>query len=179
MVAVQAQLRHLRISPKKVRLVCNAVKGMDATAATVRLSYMPQISAPIVLKLLRSAIANARHNNEIPVENLMVKNVMVNEAPALKRGKPAAFGSVHPIKKRGSHVTIVLGLKPGIAEPAAKVIGKKEKMAVDATVASLDEVPRSQKRERVGEAKQVRPKGTPRNSHAPQLPQTRNQNKSS
>ena len=110
------------MSPKKVRLVTDSIKGLAVDDALLRLRYLPKHSAPIITKLLKSAIANARHNNEIPEASLMVKTVMVNEAIALKRWRPAAFGSAHPLKKRGSHIKMVLGLKPGVEMPRA---GKK------------------------------------------------------
>ncbi len=128
MIEVRAQLKHLRMSPKKVRLVTDAIKGMDAQQALVRLRFIPKAAAPIVEKLLKSAIANAHNNNNLKVEDLMVKNVMVNQGLALKRIRPAAFGSAHGYKKHASHINLVLGLKPG-AKSNEKSTEKKKKEA--------------------------------------------------
>lgn len=120
MVEVKAQLRHARMSAKKVRLVTDVIKGLSVEDAILRLHYVNRISAPIVLKLLQSAVANAQHNNNLSKESLVVKNVTVDQAVALKRWRPAAFGAAHPFKKHGCHITVVLGLKSGAGEQPKK-----------------------------------------------------------
>jgi large subunit ribosomal protein L22 len=135
MVEVKAQLNHLRMSDKKVRLVGDMVKGMDAQMALARLKYIPRHAAPVLAQLLRSAIANAEHNNNLKKENLFVKNIIVNQGVALKRWRPAAFGSAHGFKKHASHITLVLGLKPS----AATTTGTIEKAAKDAAVPAVAE----------------------------------------
>jgi len=120
MIEVRAQLKNLRMSPKKVRLVADTIKGMDAATALVRLQFVQKASSPIIAKLLKSAIANAVHNNDLQEESLMVKSIIVNEAKPLHRWKPAAYGASHAYKKRGSHIHITLGLKPDAPEPQTK-----------------------------------------------------------
>ncbi len=138
MVEVKAQLNHLRMSDKKVRLVGDMIKGVDAESALVRLKYVPRAAATVIAQLVRSAIANAEHNNNLKKEDLFVKQVIVNQGVAIKRWRPAAFGSAHPFKKHASHVTVILGLKPTAeAKPEKKSIlrrvrkPKVEKAAVE------------------------------------------------
>ena len=134
MMEVKARLRHVRISPKKMRLVANAIKGMEVLQAIVRLQFIRRNSAPILLKLLKSAVANAKHNNALDVENLVVKQIIVNKGVDLKRSRPAAFGSAHPFHKHSAHVDLTLGLKAGVAEPKqahAKTGKKVPTVAVD------------------------------------------------
>lgn len=114
MVEIRAQLKYLRMAPRKVRLVADTIRGLAVDDALVRLQFVRRAAAPLIAKLVKSAVANAKHNKEIDSSKLMVKHVTVDEAVALKRWRPAAFGAVHPIKKRGSHIQLVLGLKPGI-----------------------------------------------------------------
>lgn len=113
MVEVVAQLKHLRMSPKKVRLVAHTLKGLDATEAVSRLQFTNKASAPVLLKLVKSAIASARHNSNIEQKQLFVKLLTVDQAMPLKRWSPAAHGSAHAFKKHGCHIRLVLQLKEG------------------------------------------------------------------
>lgn len=122
MIEVRAQLRQLRMSPKKVRVLANSVKGMAVSEALARLRFIPKASSPVLSKLVRSAVANAQHNNNLKQEDLFIKSIIVNEGVAMKRWRPAAFGSAHPFKRRSSHVTVVLGLQ----EAAAKKLSEKQ-----------------------------------------------------
>lgn len=108
MTEVVAQLKNLRMSAYKVRLVTDAVKGMPVGAALARLQFIPRISSPVVAKLIQSALANAVHNYNLKAEDMMVKNITVNQAIALKRFRPAAFGSAHKLRKHGCHIRVVL-----------------------------------------------------------------------
>jgi len=143
MVEIIAQLRNLRMSPKKIRLVTDVIKGMDVDGALLQLQYTQKRSAPIVFKLLKSAIANAQHNNNISADKLRVKNVIVDEAIALDRWKPAAFGAAHPFKKRGSHIRLIVTLKPGVTIEEKKkvkksVTSKKVETVKGKPIAQLD-----------------------------------------
>lgn len=124
---VKAQLKHLRISPRKVRLVVNVVKSMPVLAAEDQLQFIRKGSAPMILKLLRSAIANAEHNFKLKKENLYIKTIFVNSGYTLKRWQPRAMGRATPLMKKSSHVTLVLAEKK-IKKAATKketVINKK------------------------------------------------------
>lgn len=134
------------MSPKKVRLVADAIKGLSAEDALVRLQFIHKAPAPILAKLVRSALANARHNSNLTDDLMMVKSIIVGEGVALKRWKPAAFGSAHPYKKRASHVKLILGLKAGaklpkgVASPVTKEESDKAK-----TPATSEKAPEIQK----------------------------------
>lgn len=109
MTHVQATLRYLRMAPRKVRLVVNTVRGLPVDAAERGLLFSKRHAARPVLKLLRSAIANAEHNYKLKRESLFIEAITANDGPTLRRYRPRAFGSAAMIRKRSSHVTIMLG----------------------------------------------------------------------
>ena len=112
---VTAHLHSLRIAPRKVRLVANAVKGSDAIAAKHQMRYLTKRSSHPLEKLLDSALANAYNNFGLVKENMRIRDIRVDGGPVLKRFEPKGFGSVSPIAKRTSHVTIILEEKvPGL-----------------------------------------------------------------
>ncbi|MDD5040346.1 MAG: 50S ribosomal protein L22 [Patescibacteria group bacterium] len=117
---VTAKLNFLRMSPRKVRLIVNVVRGMDVERAEYQLHFMKKAAALPVLKLLKSAIANAENNNKLKKENLFIKRISVDEGPALKRWEGRAFGRASMIRKRSSHVAIVLDEKKPTAKKASK-----------------------------------------------------------
>lgn len=105
---VIAHARHIRISPKKVRLVVDLVRGMDVDRASAQLRFYRKAAARPVSKLLDSAIANAEHNFKLNASTLYIKKATVDGGPVLKRWRARAFGRAAGIKKRSSHITIVL-----------------------------------------------------------------------
>ncbi len=123
---VSARLRFLRISPRKARLVTRVVQGMDALEAESQLQFMNKAAARPLLKLLRSAMANADNNNELKKQNLFVKSFFVDEGPTLKRYRPRAFGRAAEIRKRSSHVTIVLSEKQSSTKKSTTAKGAKK-----------------------------------------------------
>ena len=108
------------MSPRKVRLVVDAVRGMAGAPALAQLTFMSRAAARPVKKLLESAIANAEHNFKLDREGLYIKSALVNQGPTLKRWRPRAMGSAAPILKRTSHVTLVLESKTGAKKEAKK-----------------------------------------------------------
>lgn len=126
---VHASLRSLRMSPRKVRLVIDAIRGKSVKDADIRLSLMKKGAALPVLKLLRSAVANASHNFNLVPESLYVKTITVDGGPTIKRSRPRAFGRAAPIRKRTSHLAIIVAPREAAttvpAEKAAKVAAKK------------------------------------------------------
>lgn len=122
---VHAFLRSLRISPRKVRLVIDAVRGKSVKDADIRLSLMNKGAALPVLKLLRSAIANAEHNFKLASESLYIKSITADGGPTLKRSRPRAFGRSAPIRKRTTHLSIVLGDRAELAEKKGKIKAAK------------------------------------------------------
>jgi len=123
---ITAKLRHLRISPRKVRLVVDLIRGMDATEAEKQLKFLPQRAARPVLKLLNSAVANALNNFKAIKENLFITKIAVDPGPTLKRWLPRAMGRATPIMKRTSHITIVLESKEPLPASSAGKPDKKE-----------------------------------------------------
>lgn len=113
---VKAKGKYLRISSKKMRLVTDLVRGMDLKEALDYLNFVPQKAARFINKVLRSALANAEHNFDLKKENLFIKEIFVNEGPTLKRWRPRAFGRAGQIRKRSSHLEIILGEKISSSE---------------------------------------------------------------
>jgi large subunit ribosomal protein L22 len=105
---VRATQRYVRISPQKVRMIVDAIKGKPAEAAIDALKFMPQKAAGIVEKIVRSAVANADQNTSIDVDDLIVSNLLVDQGPSLKRFKARARGRGARILKRTAHITVVL-----------------------------------------------------------------------
>lgn len=109
----RAVLKFVRVPPRKARLVVDLIRGQDVGQALTIVRYTPKRAARIVEKLLRSAMANAQHNDGVrDVERLFVKAATVDEGPRLKRWEPRAMGRATPIQKRTSHITIVLEERP-------------------------------------------------------------------
>lgn len=103
-----AKLNKLRISPRKVRLVADLVRGMNAGEAILQLLHSPKKAARPVKKLIESAIANAEHNQKMERASLVVKTIFVDQGQTLHRWAPRAFGRASAIHKRSSHVTVIL-----------------------------------------------------------------------
>ncbi len=106
---VKAKAKFIRMSPKKVRLVTNLVKTMPVEKALNQLRFINKLASKPVIKLINSAVANAEHNFELQKDNLFIKELKVDEGPALKRSMPRAHGRATPIIKKTSHINLVLG----------------------------------------------------------------------
>ena len=100
--------RYAKISAFKAREVTRAIQGMPASDALDLLRFTPKKAAALVLKTLKSAIANAENNNEANPSDLVVKEAVVGEGPTLKRFQPKARGSAGPIRKRTSHISVTV-----------------------------------------------------------------------
>lgn len=105
---VKAILRYLRIAPRKTRDVVDLIRNKKALDAQTILSFTTRKSAPIVLRLLNSAIASAENTYKLNKEDLIVLRAFVDEGPRLKRSFPMSRGRAYPIEKRVSHITIIL-----------------------------------------------------------------------
>ena len=108
---MKAYLRHLHIAPRKCRLVAGLIRGKSVPDATHALSYLTKRSALPMLKLLRSAVANASHNFQMDGKDLYIKELRVDEGPVQKRMRPRAMGRGAPIRHRTSHISLILGEK--------------------------------------------------------------------
>jgi len=104
----KAVAKNVRIAPRKVRLVVDLIRGKQVGEAIAILRHTPKSASPVVEKVLNSAIANAEHNYDMDVNNLVVAEAYVNEGPTLKRFRPRAQGRASQINKRTSHVTLVV-----------------------------------------------------------------------
>ena len=105
---VKAVARYVRISPLKVRMLADAIKGKPVDKAMDMLRFMPQKAAGIVEKVLRSAVANADQQADIDIDALIVGNLVVDSGPMFKRFRARARGRGTRILKRTSHVTVIL-----------------------------------------------------------------------
>jgi len=104
---VKAKLRFTRIASRKARLVADLIRGKKSEEALNILTFTPKAAARIIVKLLKSAVANATQK-KIDVDRLYVKTIMVDQGPTMKRFMPRALGRATTIRKRTSHITIVL-----------------------------------------------------------------------
>lgn len=104
----RAELKYARISSRKVKIVIDLIKGKSAKEAATILKYTNKAAAPILSKLLKSAVANATNNHSMDETKLVVTDAFANQGPTLKRIMPRAKGSADRIRKRTSHITIVL-----------------------------------------------------------------------
>ena len=107
----KAHLKYARISPRKVKIVCDLIRGKDTKTAKAILAQTPKAAAELMLKLLNSAVANAENNHEMDPDNLYVSETFANPGPILKRIRPQARGRAFRIFKRTSHITIVVAEK--------------------------------------------------------------------
>ena len=107
----KAHMKFVRISPRKVVIVCDLIRGKDTATAKAILKQTPKAAAELMLKLLASAVANAEFNHNMDSEKLYVAETYADPGPIIKRIMPRARGRAHRINKRTSHITIVLAEK--------------------------------------------------------------------
>lgn len=109
----KAIAKFIRISPRKARQVIDLIRGKDVAEAFAILRFTPHKATESVNKVLKSAVANAEHNYEMNADQLFVKEAYIDPGPTLKRIMPRARGSADVIKKRSSHITVVVSEKEG------------------------------------------------------------------
>lgn len=128
---VRAIAKSVRMSPRKVRLVADAIRQLSIEQAFIVLEATQNRAAAPLSKTLQSAVANAIMNNNLDRDNLIIESIMVNEGQALKRFHPSSRGRVHPYKKKSSHITIVLKekavKKPAVVKADSKKAEKDDK----------------------------------------------------
>ena len=107
----KATLRYIRISPRKVSILCDLIRGKSVAQASAILALTPKAAAEPLAKLVKSAAANAENKYGVRPENLVVKAAYVDEGPTMKRYRPRAKGSASPIMKRTSHITIIVATR--------------------------------------------------------------------
>lgn len=104
----RAQLNYVRISPRKVQIVCDLIRGKSVAQSTAILMNTPKAASELMVKLLKSAAANAENNHQMDPEKLYVSETFANPGPIIKRMRPRAQGRGFRINKRTSHITIVV-----------------------------------------------------------------------
>jgi large subunit ribosomal protein L22 len=107
-----ARARYVRVSPTKARRIIDLVRGMPAQDALQTLKFAPQDVSEQLYKVVASAIANAEHNGHLDPETLFISEAYVDEGPTLKRFRPRAQGRAYRIRKRTSHITVVVEARP-------------------------------------------------------------------
>ncbi|MEM6821766.1 MAG: 50S ribosomal protein L22 [Verrucomicrobiota bacterium] len=132
-MAVKAETKYARISAFKARNVARHIQGRPALNALELLEFYPQKAARLIGKTLKSAIANAENNNALDPETLVIKEAVIGEGPTFRRFRPKARGSAGPIRKRTSHIRIILDeredAKPAPKKKAAKNAATAKKAA--------------------------------------------------
>lgn len=125
---MKAYLRSARIAPKKANIIAKMVRGMPVATAVTALERTNKKAARLIEKLIKSAVANASHNDKQDAHVLIVKTVVVNQGTAYHRGVPMARGRMRPMRKFMSHISLTLGIADHEtkAEKAEKKAEKKE-----------------------------------------------------
>ncbi len=119
MTLVKAQLNGLRMSPRKVRLLVGLIKRRTVTVAIDQLQHMTKRASGPLVKLIESAVANAKNNFKLDADHLFVKDMWVDEGVKLRRFRPKGFGRAAPIEKKTSRVNVVLEDRaPKVTAPA-------------------------------------------------------------
>lgn len=130
---VTAKLRGLRIAPRKMRFVADMIRNLPVKTAEAQLMYSSRRPAVNLLKLLRSAIANAKNNHQLDVSKLYIKEIRVDEGVKLKRWMPRARGSVAGIQKKTCHISLILGVSDKLKLPKFTIAEiKKNKSKIPA-----------------------------------------------
>ena len=104
----KATAKYVRVSPRKARMVIDLIRGKNVVAARETLRFTDRAVAEVVEKVLNSAVANAENNHHMNANNLVVKAAFADEGPTLKRIRPRAKGSASRIRKRTSHITVIV-----------------------------------------------------------------------
>jgi len=149
---VRAKLRYLRIAPRKVRLVADLIRRKSAREAEVLLSFCRKRAALPLLKLLRSALANAKNNLGIDDSNLYISKITVDEGPKLKRWRARARGQAFEIQKKTSHITLILSPKGEVRKEKSKE-KKKEKGKKPSSIRAEEPKEAKKKSEKIIKAK--------------------------
>lgn len=117
---MKAVLKNIRISPKKANLVAGIVRGEMVTDALARLKHTPKKAAGVLYKVVASAAANAENNFKQNRDRLYIKEIIVAKAPTFRRSVSVSRGRAHPIRKRNSHITVLIDVKAPSSKPKAE-----------------------------------------------------------
>ena len=125
----RAQARYVRVTPQKARRVVDLIRGMNAADAQALLTFAPQAASEPIGKVLASAVANAANNHAMDPRGLVVSQAFVDEGPTMKRIRPRAQGRAYRIRKRSSHITVIVSDGAVEAKAPKKAAAKTEKPA--------------------------------------------------
>ena len=140
----RAQARYVRVTPQKARRVIDLIRGMNASDAQAVLAFAPQAASEPIGKVLASAVANAANNHAMDARTLVVSEAFVDEGPTMKRIRPRAQGRAYRIRKRSSHITVIVS-DGQVAAPAAKVAAAKRAAKAVATEETAPAKPAAKK----------------------------------
>jgi large subunit ribosomal protein L22 len=118
--SARSSARYVRVTPQKARRMVDLIRGLPAAEAQTVLRFSPQAASETVGKVLDSAIANAENNHGMNADTLVVAEAYVDEGPTLKRFRPRAQGRAYRIRKRTSHITVVVSSDQQDAAPSGK-----------------------------------------------------------
>jgi large subunit ribosomal protein L22 len=144
---VSSTYRYAKISPFKAREVTRAIQGLPVSAALDLVAFSPKKAAALISKTLKSAVANAENNANLKVDGLVVKEAVVGEGPTMKRMMTRARGSGSTIRKRSSHIRIVLTDEIQIKRREKKSAGKKKRRTAGKTVKAQSPTPAAESTE--------------------------------
>ena len=148
---VKSTYKYARISPKKARDVAREIQGMPVSDALDALAYTPRKAAQLIGKTLKSAVANAENNHDLIADELTVKEATVGDGPTFKRFKPRARGSAGAIRKRTSHLYIILTDEEEIPEPRERSSKPKKRTQVAKPKKSKPAAKKEEKKEEAPE----------------------------
>lgn len=148
---VKATLKHLRIAPRKTRLVAGLIRGLEANKALGQLKFLNKKSAGPILKLLQSAISSAVNNYDLDRNNLIIKEVRIEDGKTLRRWMPRAHGRATIIRKRMSHIYLTLSEIVDSGKKEAKKIKVEDPVKLD----DLAKKPKSEKSEKISKKEKV------------------------
>jgi large subunit ribosomal protein L22 len=158
---VTAYARSLRIAPRKMRLLTNLVKNLPVEQAITQLHFANKKAAPMVIKLLKSAVANAEHNFSLKAEDLYIKSITCDMGTVMKRYFPRARGSAFTIRRKMSHVNVTLEERKGKAKKKRAGLSLKatEKSTATKTTVTAQQVGSTGPAQKTGapQAKEVKP----------------------
>lgn len=126
---ITAHANTVRIAPRKLRLVTNLVKNMNAQEAMTQLAFKHKKGSEVIVKLLKSAIANAEHNFSLKADDLFVKQITCDMGKVMKRYFPRARGSAFVIRRKTSHIHLTLEQRPGKSRAQKRLMGVEKKSA--------------------------------------------------
>ncbi|MEK7162828.1 MAG: 50S ribosomal protein L22 [Patescibacteria group bacterium] len=123
----QVKLNYLKMAPRKTRLMASSLRGLSVNEAEAQLLMSPKRASEPILKLIQSAVANAKNNNQVDASRLFIKEIRVDQGPMLKRFLPRAMGRATPLQKKSSHIILVLAESEKLKAPRFIIVKPEKK----------------------------------------------------